>query len=85
MGFLKNVIMIIIIILLLVFGIKQQVDLNSVNDEIKDLEKQLQKVTDEKDRLEYELNMSDDEYLDKKAREQFLDPDAQHFQSDYNG
>lgn len=77
--------MVVIIILLLLFGIKQQIDLNSVDDEIEKLEKKLEKVTAEKEKLEYELNMTDEEYLDKKAREQFLDPDAQHFHSDYNG
>ena len=84
MSSIKNVIMIIIVLLLLLFGIKQQIDINTIESENKKLEKQLAEWQSKVEKLEYELNMTDEEYLEKEAKEEFRDPDSQHFTNDYS-
>lgn len=84
MSSLKNIIMIVIVLLLLIFGIKQQVDINTLEKNNKELEAKLATWKEKLEKLEYELDMTGDEYLENKAREEFLDPDAQHFTNDYS-
>lgn len=76
--------MIVIVLLLLLFGIKQQIDINTLEKDNKKLESKLEEWESKVEKLEYELDMSDEEYLEKEAREGFLDPDSQHFTNDYS-
>lgn len=84
MSSVKNIIMLIIVILLLFFGIKQQVDINTLEKNNKDLEKKLDEWRDKVEKLEYELDMTDEQYLENEARQEFMDPDSQHFTNDYS-
>jgi len=84
MGSVKNIIMIVIVILLLLFGIKQQVDINTLEKSNKELEKKLEQWHQKVEKLEYELDMTDEEYLESEARKEYLDPDSQHFTNDYS-
>lgn len=85
MSSLKNIIMIIIIILLLLFSIKQQIDINTQISKNEELTSELEKWKSKNEKLEYEMSMSDDEYLEKQAKGngEYLDPDSQHFTTDY--
>ena len=84
MGSFKTVIIMVIVILLLLNGIKQQIDINTLEDNNKTLEEKLAEWEAKVERLEYDINMTDDEYLEKEAKEEFLDPDSQHFTNDYS-
>ena len=84
MGSFKTVIIMVIVILLLLIGIKQQIDINTLEDIIKTDKEELAEWKAKVERLEYYINMTDDEYLEKEAKEKFLDPDSQHFTNDYS-
>lgn len=84
MGSIKNIIMIVIVLLLLLFGIKQQIDINTLTDSNKQLEEKLAEWRSKAEQLEYDANMSKEKQLEKKAREEYVDPDAQHFTNDYS-
>jgi cell division protein FtsL len=78
--------MIIIIILLLIFGIKQQIDINSLNAEIADLEKQLSDIQYENEKKQNEIDMPIEDSIEKYAKEDgFKDPNAQYFYNDFSG
>lgn len=85
MSSLKNIIMIIIIILLLLFSIKQQIDINSQVSKNDELAAELEKWKSKNEKLEYEMSMSDEEYMEKQAKSngEYLDPESQHFTTDY--
>lgn len=86
MSLLKNVIMIIIILLLLAFGIKQQLDINTLNDEIGKLEEELSKIEYENEKKQNELDTPLEDSVEKYAKEEgFKDPDAQYFYNDFSG
>ena len=80
----KSIIMIIIVILLLLFGIKQQVDINTLEKNNTELEQKLEEWNDKVEKLEYALDMTDEEYLENEARQEFMDPDSMHFTNDYS-
>ena len=84
MSSIKNIIMIVIVLLLLLFGIKQQIDINTKEQEIKELVSKLEDLNDKVEELEYLINMSDEESLDNEAKDAFYDPDARHFTNDYS-
>lgn len=82
----KNIIITVVILLLLVFGIKQQLDINSLNDEIKLLENQLEDIKYENEKKQNELDLSIEESLEKQAKEDgYKDPDARYFYNDFAG
>ena len=84
MGSVKNIIMLVIVLLLLLFGIKQQIDINTKEQEIDELESKLEELNDKEEELEYLIGMSDEESLNNEAKDEFYDPDAQHFTNDYS-
>ena len=85
MSLIRNIVVFLIILLLLFFGIKQQMDVNSLKNEINQLEKTLAEITYENSKKEYEVNKSPEEFLQGQIDKAYKDPDAQHFVSDFNG
>ena len=86
MSLVKNIILIIIIILLLAFGIKQQLDINTLDEQIESLENQLESVKYENEKKQNELDMSFEERAEKYAKEDgYKDPDARYFYNDFAG
>ncbi len=82
----KIIVVTAVILLLLVFGIKQQLDINSLNDEISQLESQLSQIRYENEKKQNELDMSIEESMEKQAKEEgYKDPDARYFYNDFAG
>lgn len=80
MNVVKNIILAVIIFLLLVFGIKQQLDINALNKEISTLEDELSDIKYENEKKENSLNRPEDELMkDAAYSEGYRDPDAQIF------
>ncbi|MBP5245492.1 MAG: septum formation initiator family protein [Clostridiales bacterium] len=83
---LKYIIITVIILFLLIIGIKQQIDINTLNKQISDLEENLEKITYENDKKENDLETPSDDMMEKYAQEYgYKDPDALYFYNDFNG
>lgn len=86
MSFVKNIVMIAIILLLLLLGIKQQLDINALNKEISSLEEQLGAIEYENEKKQNELDTPLEDQVEKYAKQQgYRDPDAQYFYNDFAG
>jgi cell division protein FtsB len=82
----KYIIITVIILFLLMIGIKQQIDINSLNKQISELEEQRDRLTYENDKKENDLETPSDDMMEKYAQEYgYKDPDAQYFYNDFNG
>ena len=86
MSLAKNVIMLVIIILLLALGIRQQLRLNELDGNIAALEEQLETISYENEKKQNELDTPLDDQMEKYAKEDgYKDPDAQYFYNDFAG
>lgn len=86
MSLTRNIIIVVIILLLLAIGIRQQLQLNELDNDIASLEKQLEEITYENEKRQNELDTPLDDQIEKYAKENgYRDPDAQYYYNDFSG
>lgn len=82
----RTVVVIVIIVFLLAFGIKQQIDINALNKEISELEKSVTVLKYENEKKQNQLDMTEEEFYKTKAKEEgYKDPDAKYYYNDFAG
>ncbi len=82
----KNIVMLLVILLLLAFGIRQQLQINGLNEEIAALEKELSTLSYDNEKKQNELNTPLEDQIEKYAKESgYKDPTAEYFYNDFAG
>ena len=81
----KTIAIIVVILLLLGFAVKQLIDYNALADERDQLQAQVDALEHENAKKQAELDMPFEERVKKKAKESgYRDPDAVYYYNDQN-
>ena len=85
MGYIRVIIFTILLLLFIIIGVKQQIDINIMKDQNQELLEQYNQLTYEIEKMQKELDAPmDEDYVERVASDElgYRDPNAQYFYND---